>query len=172
MKSNNLTSISNADSYAVSELTTDPETIESEDNRTSQESVPGKNIHFLNLVIILSNWVLSIFYIGAVLVNNWFVFGSIESTTNDTPFHANFYQGQRLGLWKVIGFNDDKSRVFRLRFGSDAGSEGNFTFVLTTETKVFLARTQGYLMTWWLIGNGIQSVRILLIITLIVTMSW
>ena len=60
-------------------------------------------------------------------MNNWFVFGSIEATTNDTILNANFYQGQKLGLWKVIGFNDDKSRVFRLLFGSDAGSEGNLT---------------------------------------------
>ena len=83
--------------------------------------------YFVELSFLIVNWVLSVFYIGTVLINSWFTFGTIQ-TSNNTTFDGHFYTGQKLGLWNIVEFNEDRTRVLKLSFGSKPTSEGLTTF--------------------------------------------
>ena len=73
------------------------------------------------LLPIVGHWVLSFLYIGTVLSKSWFVFAESK---NYTLTDGNFYAGQKLGLWKVLEFNEDLTRVSKLAFAGAADTEG------------------------------------------------
>ena len=75
----------------------------------------------LYLLPIVGYWVLSLLYVSTVLSKNWFIFAESK---NHTLTDGNFYAGQKLGLWKVLEFNEDLSRVSKLAFGTSVDTEG------------------------------------------------
>ena len=85
--------------------------------------------YFIELFFVAVNWALSIFYIGTVLINSWFTFGVVEMS-NNTTFDGHFYAGQKFGLWNMVDFNEDRTRVVKLWFGSKPTSEGFKRYVV------------------------------------------